>query len=99
MNGQYEVLNPWAEVDPKPVRGINPRLTDLEGKIIGLFRNDKRTALPMADAIEARLKKRFPTMQFTSFLRPENLAVTEVNKEKFEEWAAGLDGAIFLTGD
>ncbi len=99
MVGQYEVLNPWAEVDPKPVRGINPRLSGLAGKKIGLFRNDKRAALPMANAVEARLKEKFPDIQFTSFLRPENLAVVDVNKEKFEEWARGLDGAIFFTGD
>jgi hypothetical protein len=99
MSSQYEVLNPWAEVDPIPVKGINPRLTDLAGKKIGLFRNDKRAALPMANAIEARLKERFPDVQFTSFLRPENLPVVDVNKQKFEEWAKGLDGAIFLVGD
>jgi len=35
-NYTYEVLSPWAEADPVPWRGINPRLTDLapdEGEI------------------------------------------------------------------
>ena len=34
---QYEVLSPWADVDPIPVRGISPRLDSVEGKKIGLF--------------------------------------------------------------
>jgi len=38
-NYQYEVLNPWADLDPVPLRGISPRVTDLAGKTIGLFRN------------------------------------------------------------
>ena len=29
---QYEVLSPWAEVDPIPLRGISPRLDTLAGK-------------------------------------------------------------------
>ena len=35
--GQYEVLSPWAEVDPIPLRGISPRIKTLAGKKIGLF--------------------------------------------------------------
>jgi hypothetical protein len=34
---QYEVLNPWADTDPYPVEGLQPRVTDLKGKTIGLF--------------------------------------------------------------
>ena len=44
-DGQYEVLNPWAEVDPVSLRGLGaPRPTDLSGKTIGLFHNWKRAA-------------------------------------------------------
>ena len=38
---QYEVLNPWAESDPVPMRGISPRLDTMEGKTIGLFQNSE----------------------------------------------------------
>jgi hypothetical protein len=31
---QYDVLSPWAEVDPLPLRGISPRLDSLSGKKI-----------------------------------------------------------------
>ena len=37
MNGQYEVMNPWAEVDPVPLRGIASRVADLKDKTVGLF--------------------------------------------------------------
>jgi hypothetical protein len=39
LGNEYEVLGPWAEADPIPSRGINPRITDLAGKKIGLYRN------------------------------------------------------------
>ena len=44
---QYEVLSPWAEVDPIPLRGISPRVDTLAGKKIGLFANFKRAAKPI----------------------------------------------------
>ena len=50
-DNQYEVLSPWAEVDPVPPRGLSPRLDTLAGKKIGLFVNTKRAAKPMAAAI------------------------------------------------
>ena len=43
-NNQYAVLNPWAEVDPVPLKGISPRLTGLEGKKIGIFQNFKQAS-------------------------------------------------------
>jgi len=56
MNGQYEVLNPWAEVDPIPLRGISPRVADLEGKSIGLLCGSKVGSRPILTAVEKQLK-------------------------------------------
>jgi hypothetical protein len=39
MSNQYEVLNPWAEVDPVPLKHITPRLDSLSTKTIGLYCN------------------------------------------------------------
>lgn len=62
QNGQYEVLSPWAEVDPIPLKGLKAsRITDLEGKRIGIYCNVKRAALPMMTVVERKLKERFPT--------------------------------------
>jgi hypothetical protein len=100
MSNQYEVLSPWAEVDPIPLRGISPRVTDLTGKKIGLFLNSKIAARPMLAAVEARLKERFPTLEFSRFLRFTNVSAVETeDKAKFEEWVKGVDAVIFSYGD
>ena len=39
----FEVLSPWAEADPVPMEGLTAeRLTDLNGKKVGLFCNIKQ---------------------------------------------------------
>ena len=100
-NGQYEVLSPWAEVDPIPLRGISPRVTDLAGKKIGLFRNFKRAAQPMLAVVERKLKERFPDSEISWFdSTAVNVLETETeNKAKFEEWAKGVDVAVAAVGD
>jgi hypothetical protein len=99
--GQYEVLSPWAEVDPIPLRGISPRLDNLTGKKIGLFVNYKRAARPIGVALEKRLKSMYPTSQISSFFSLEwNVLESESkNKEKFKAWAQGVDAVILLVGD
>ena len=98
---QYEVLSPWAEVDPIPLRGISPRLDSLSGKKIGLFANFKRAARPIQAEVERRLKERFPdikTSLFDSSL--PNVDETETaNKEKFTAWAKEMDAVIAAVGD
>ena len=104
MNSQYEVLNPLAEVDPIPLRGISPRVRDLAYKTIGLVANNKRASRPMQDVIEAKLKERFHTLKFSRFeLVRSGFDVTETevsqDKVKFEEWVKGVDTVIFAHGD
>jgi len=97
----YEVLSPWAEVDPIPVRGISPRVDTLAGKKIGLFANFKRAAKPIQEVVERRLKERFPdcdTSLFDSTL--PNVTETETkNLEKFTAWAKDVDAVIAAVGD
>ena len=96
----YEVLTPWAEVDPVPLRAISPRLTDLAGKKIGLFHNSKRAARPALDMVEQKLKTRFPTLEFTRFLRTPNISMAEIEDwDKYKEWVQGVDAVIFAHGD
>ena len=98
---QYEVLNPWAEVDPIPVRGISPRVDTLAGKKIGLFANFKRAARPIQAVVERRLKERFPdceTNLFDSTL--PNVTETETeNMDRFTAWAKDVDAVIAAVGD
>jgi hypothetical protein len=101
-NGQYEVLSPWAEVDPIPLKGLTvPRVTDLAGKKIGLLCNSKRAALPIMNVIERELKKKFPTTDI-SWWRAQSHSVTQFepqNKEKFGGWIKGVDAVILAVGD
>jgi len=98
---QFEVLSPWADADPIPLRGISPRIDTLSGKKVGLFVNPKRAALPMAESIDKRLKAMYPdieTIMYRSYGANVNEIETE-NKEKFTAWAKGLDAAIAVVGD
>jgi hypothetical protein len=98
---QFEVLSPWADVDPIPLRGISPRIDSLAGKKIGLFVNPKRAAMPIAQSIDRRLKAMYPDIQ-TIIFHSVGANVNEIetkNKEKFTAWAKGLDAAIAVVGD
>jgi hypothetical protein len=97
----YEVFSPWAEADLVPWRGINPRLTDLAGKKIGLLRNSKRAAEPSLKVVEDRLKKRYPTASFSWFanVRPNETSIAQDIKDEFEAWLKGVDAVIASYGD
>ena len=99
-NANYEVLNPWAEADPVPVKGLADRITDLAGKKIGLFRNSKRAASLALDAAKNKLQELYPSMEFSPFALMPNAGVLETDdKDRFEEWIKEVDGVIFAFGD
>lgn len=101
MPDDYEALSPWAEANPIPWRGINPRLTDLAGKKIGLLRNSKRAAEPSLKIVADRLKKRYPAITFSWFanLRPNEMSIAQDIKDDFEKWLKGVGGVIASYGD
>ena len=101
VSGQYAVRNPWGEVDPVPLRGINPRVPELAGKTIGLFAtNAKIAARPILEAVERRLAEREPTAKFSWFLFDHNANVAESEDfERFKAWAKGVDAAVVSVGD
>jgi hypothetical protein len=98
---QYEVLNPWAEADPIPLRGISPRIESLAGKKIGLFANFKRAARPIASSIEKRLGSMYPDISTSLFdSRLPNVTETETkNRDKFIAWIKSVDAIIAVVGD
>jgi len=101
QEGQYEVLNPWAEVDPIPLRGISPRVESLAGKRIGLFSNFKRAAMPITLSIEKRLRAMYPDATTSIFdSRLPNVTETETkNRDKFIAWIKGVDAVVAVVGD
>jgi len=98
---KLDVLSPWAEVDPIPLRGISARLENLAGKKIGLFVNYKRAARPIGLSVEKRLKAMYPGSEVRFFNSPEwNVLETETkNKDKFQSWAKEMNAIILLVGD
>jgi len=98
---QYEVLSPWAEVDPIPVRGISPRIDTLAGKKIGLFANFKRAAVPISREVEKRLKERFPDIETDLYhsTAPNIDESVEQDAAKFEAWAKSMDAVVAAVGD
>ena len=100
MNNPFEVLNPWADADPIPLRGISPRPADLAGKTIGLFAGYKMASKPILAEVEKGLKERFSTLKFSLFLSNEHIDVTELtNKAEFEKWLKGVDAVVCAVGD
>ncbi|MBN1831855.1 MAG: hypothetical protein JW896_07065 [Deltaproteobacteria bacterium] len=100
-NIQYEVLNPWGEADPKPLRGISPRLDDLSGKKIGLFANYKRAAVPIALSLKEQLESKYPDSKFNVY-QSDQWNVIEIeteNGEAFKKWVKGNDAVILMVGD
>jgi hypothetical protein len=95
---QYEVLSPWAEVDPIPPRGISPRVDTLAGKNIGLFVNMKRAAKPIRAYVDKKLKERFPDCQTSFFDAPSQKYLAE-NQDKYAAWAKEMDAVITAVGD
>ena len=98
---QFEVLSPWADVDPIPLRGISPRLTSFDGKKIGLFVNSKRAAMPMAKSIDKWLKDIFPDIDTILFhsIEPNVNEIETKNRDKFIAWAKSVDAVIAVVGD
>ena len=100
-NTEYEVLSPWADADPVPLRGIAARSADLAGKTIGLYSNRKRAAQLTLDAFERELRERFPGAK-TSWYVCTTVNTPEIlteGKAKFEAWVAGVDAVVLSVAD
>lgn len=63
----YEVLSPTGEVDVVKPRGLQPRVTDLKGKTIGLFAFYKFYGPTIMAGVEEVLKERFPNAKFSHY--------------------------------
>ena len=97
----YEVLSPWAEADPVPLRGISARAADLSGKTVGLFSNRKRAAVLTLTEVEKALQEKFPGLktewyESTVVNQPEILTG---GKARFEKWVEGVDAVVLSVAD
>ncbi len=97
----YEVLSPWADADPAPLRGITPRPDGLAGKRIGLYSNRKRAAGLTLSAFEQQLRKSYPTAE-TSWYECSVVNTPEMltdGKAKFEAWVTSVDAVVLSVAD
>jgi hypothetical protein len=100
MSGEYQVLSPWAEADPRPLAGISSRVGNLAGKNIGLFANYKRAAPLIQKEVQRQLAAKFPTARFTEFQFGRNFDVSETQEiKKLENWLQGVDTIVAAIGD
>lgn len=95
-----EALNPYAEVDAPRLRAPAPRLTSMDGKVIGLFINMKRSARPMANELRQRLAEAYPAARFSEFHYDENADIQHsIQRPRYEQWLQGVDTVLGLVGD
>jgi hypothetical protein len=102
MNTEYEVLSPWADVDPIKLKGITPRLSDLSGKKIGLFALSKQASRPIVLAVGNKLKEKYPgleTVLYDSYAPWTVMLVETEDKKRFEDWLKGVDAVVAAVGD
>ncbi|OGA73012.1 MAG: hypothetical protein A3F77_10820 [Betaproteobacteria bacterium RIFCSPLOWO2_12_FULL_67_28] len=100
-SAEFEVLSPWADADPVPLRGISPRPESLAGKTIGLYSNRKRAAHLTLGAVERELLQKFPGAQ-TSWYECSTVNVPEMQSEgkaRFEAWVKGVDAVVLSVAD
>ncbi len=102
MGEQYEVLSPWAEVDPITLKGISPRLSDLNGKKLGLLINGKRASRPILSVVERELKNKYPALTISYFNPGGGAEAEDVEKREktnLENWVKGVDAVVLAVGD
>jgi hypothetical protein len=101
MSEVYNVLSPWAEADPIPLKGLSPRLDKLDGKKIGLLCNNKRAATHILEVTDKLLQERFPTAKISRFFS-RSFSVSSLEKDRegeFNDWIKGVDAVIAAVGD
>jgi hypothetical protein len=98
----YEVLSPWAEADPIPLKGISPRVPDLAGRRIGLFASNKPAAPRMMDILERKMRERFPSSEISRYNAEDSFLVLQMagnDRNRFEEWVKSVDVIAAAVGD
>ena len=98
---EYSVLSPWADKDNE-VRGLSPRVKDLNNKTIGMFYYFFDSHRGILREIERQLLEKFPTLKFSYYQYPVETSeiVNDTNyKASFEKWLKGVDTVISVYGN
>jgi hypothetical protein len=104
----YEVLSPWADSDRAEAKGLQPRVSDLNGKTVGLFAGFKGHWVLILREVERQLQERFPRAKFSHYHYPKDMSSTrdacEVADDgeyrpSFEKWLKKVDTIVSGHGD
>ncbi|MEE8418706.1 MAG: hypothetical protein V3S02_01180 [Dehalococcoidales bacterium] len=96
MSGRVEldVLNPRGVIEPLPTYAPNKRITDLAGKVVGFYSNEKDGMENFYTVFSELLKKKYPTAR-TTFLAGDYT----INDKNAQEWVPQLDAFVYGVGD
>jgi hypothetical protein len=92
---ELEILNPRGEVDVVP-REPARRLKSLEGRTLALIDNTKSGAREFLTLIRGYLQRDVPGIRFVELSKKFN---EQHRMEKYLPQLAGIDAAIYSTGD
>ena len=72
----------------------------MDGRVIGLFINMKRSARPMAAEVRKHLAEKYPTARFSEFHYDENADIQHaIQRPRYEQWLSGVDTVVAMVGD
>jgi len=91
---ELTLLNPRGVIEAKPISAPNPRVTDLAGKRVGLYWNNKPGMDNFYKVFEELLKKKYPTAT-TTLLRGAFL----IRDDDAEAWLPQIDTFVYGVGD
>lgn len=89
-----ELLNPRGKIKTTPASSPSPRLTDLNGKTIGLYSNSKPGMDNFYTVFEELLKEKYPTIK-TVTMRGAFL----IRDDDAEALAKQADAFVYGVGD
>lgn len=75
-----EVFSPRGEIPPPPFHAPAPRVTDLEGKTIGLYWIGKAGGDNFWDGIEELLNEKYPNVKTVRYMGPFDLGEIQAGK-------------------
>ncbi len=91
---ELELLNPRGEIEPLTTLAPAPRVTDLAGKKVGLYWNNKPGMDNFYTVFEELLKKKFPTTTTTLLM-----GAFEIRDEDADAWVPEIDTFVYGVGD
>ena len=89
-----EVLNPRGVIDPPPNMPLSPRVSDLDGKTIGLYDNGKEGFTAFLDVIEELINKYYPTTTVKRYV-----GAFDIGDQMAAQIAKEVDTVIYGVGD